>query len=69
MNKMPKPRLKVIPLGGLTEIGKNMMVLEYQEDLTAAESNLALSYSEHRKALTNFMRVMGTLIEEKGLTL
>ncbi len=42
-------------------------VLDYQADLANAESNLALAYAEHRKALANLMRVMGTLIEEKGL--
>ena len=30
---MAKPRLKVIPLGGLSEIGKNMMVMEYGDDI------------------------------------
>lgn len=44
-------------------------VLDYQADLANAESNLALAYAEHRKALANLMRVMGTLIEEKGLTM
>jgi outer membrane protein len=44
-------------------------VLEYQSDLANAESNLAFAYAEHRKALTNLMRVMGILLEEKGLVL
>jgi len=44
-------------------------VLEYQSDLANAESNLAFAYAEHRKSLTNLMRVMGTLLEEKGLVL
>ena len=30
---MSKPRLKIIPLGGLSEIGKNMMVMEYGDDI------------------------------------
>ena len=30
---MDKPSLKVIPLGGLGEIGKIMMVLEYADDI------------------------------------
>ncbi|MFA5451567.1 MAG: ribonuclease J, partial [Dehalococcoidales bacterium] len=29
----PKPKLKLIPLGGLGEIGKNMMVVEYGKDI------------------------------------
>ena len=44
-------------------------VLEYQSDLANAETNLAFAYAEHRKALTNLMRVMGTLLEEKGFVL
>jgi len=44
-------------------------VLEYQADLANAESNLAMAYAEHRKALANLMRVMGTLVEEKGLVM
>lgn len=30
---MTKPKLKIIPLGGLSEIGKNMMVIESPNDL------------------------------------
>lgn len=44
-------------------------VLEYQSDLVNAESNLAFAYAEHRKSIVNLMRVMGTLLEEKGLVL
>ena len=44
-------------------------VLEYQSDLANAESNLAFAYAEHRKSIVNLMRVMGTLLEEKGLVL
>jgi ribonuclease J len=37
---MAKPRLKVIPLGGLGEIGKNMMVMEYEDDIIIIDSGL-----------------------------
>ncbi len=35
-----KPRLKIIPLGGLNEIGKNMMVMEYEEDIIIIDAGL-----------------------------
>jgi ribonuclease J len=37
---MLKSKLKVIPLGGLTEIGKNMMVMEYENDIIIIDSGL-----------------------------
>jgi len=37
---MSKPRLKVIPLGGLSEIGKNMMVMEYDDDIIVIDAGL-----------------------------
>ncbi|MBQ7384513.1 MAG: ribonuclease J [Clostridia bacterium] len=33
MPKKPKGKLRVIPLGGLNEIGKNLTVLEYENDI------------------------------------
>jgi len=37
---MSKPRLKIIPLGGLSEIGKNMMAMEYQDDIIIIDVGL-----------------------------
>ena len=37
---MTKPRLKIIPLGGLSEIGKNMMVMEYEDDIIIIDVGL-----------------------------
>ena len=37
---MTKPRLKIIPLGGLGEIGKNMTVMEYEEDIIIIDVGL-----------------------------
>jgi ribonuclease J len=37
---MTKPRLKIIPLGGLSEIGKNMMVMEYENDIIVIDAGL-----------------------------
>ena len=37
---MTKPRLKIIPLGGLSEIGKNMMLIEYENDIIIIDAGL-----------------------------
>jgi len=37
---MTKPRLRIIPLGGLSEIGKNMMVMEYENDIIIIDAGL-----------------------------
>jgi len=37
---MIKPRLKIIPLGGLSEIGKNMMAMEYEDDIIIIDAGL-----------------------------
>ncbi len=37
---MSKSRLKVIPLGGLSEIGKNLLAMEYEDDIIIVDAGL-----------------------------
>jgi hypothetical protein len=37
---MPKHKLRIIPLGGLGEIGKNMLALEYGNDIVVIDAGL-----------------------------
>jgi len=37
---MTKSKLKLIPLGGLSEIGKNMTLLEYEDDILIVDAGL-----------------------------
>jgi ribonuclease J len=43
---MPKPKLRIIPLGGLSEIGKNMMVMEYEDDIIIIDAGLMFPEEE-----------------------
>ena len=44
-------------------------LLEFQEELAAAESTLAEARTRHQQALADLARVKGVLLEDKGLTL
>ena len=41
-------KLKIIPLGGLNEIGKNMTVLEYGKDIIIVDCGLGFPDDEMR---------------------
>jgi len=43
---MSKSKVKIIPLGGLGEIGKNMMVIEYENDIIIIDSGLMFPEEE-----------------------
>lgn len=46
LSEIEKPKLKIIPLGGLGEIGKNMMVMEYRGRLLVIDAGLMFPRDE-----------------------
>jgi ribonuclease J len=44
---MPEGALRIIPLGGLGEVGKNMTVFEFEGDLVVVDAGLAFPRDEH----------------------
>jgi ribonuclease J len=43
---MPKSKIKIIPLGGHSEIGKNMLVMEYDDDIIVIDAGLMFPEEE-----------------------
>jgi hypothetical protein len=44
-------------------------VLDFQDRLQKAMSNMALTESDYSRSVTNLLKVQGILVEEKGLTM
>ena len=62
---MAKPRLKIIPLGGLSEIGKNMLVMEYQNDIILIDAGLMFP-DEEMLGVDIVLPDTSYLIEKRG---
>ncbi len=61
---MTKPKLRIIPLGGLCEIGKNMMLLEYGNDIVVIDAGLMFP-DEEMLGVDLVLPDMSYLLEKK----
>ena len=65
-NASRRRRLRVIPLGGLDEIGKNMTVLEYGDDMVAHRRRASCSPTTTTRASTSILPDYTYILEAQG---